>query len=450
MTFDTVLVANRGEIAVRVIRACRTLGLRVVAVCSEADRGGAWLPAADDSICIGPGRASESYLDADALLLAAEVAGADAIHPGYGFLAENPAFAARVEQAGLTFIGPTSDVIRLMGDKISAKAAMRAAGVPCVPGSDGALPADPARCAEIASEVGYPVIVKAAGGGGGRGMRVVHDAGDLAAAIATTREEAFRAFGNAELYLEKFLEWPRHIEIQVLCDSHGNAIWLGERDCSVQRRHQKLIEEAPAPGMPREAIAALGARCVAACRAIGYRGVGTFEFLYENGTFAFIEMNTRIQVEHTVTEQVTGIDIVREQLRAALGERLSLTQQDVQMEGHAIECRINAEHGFEGRPSPGRLTEWHAPGGPGIRVDSHMRAGADVPPHYDSLIAKIVASGRNRAECIDRMKAALAELRVEGVAVNTALHQRVLARPEFREGGVSIHFLERHLQRERV
>ncbi|MBS0549086.1 MAG: acetyl-CoA carboxylase biotin carboxylase subunit [Proteobacteria bacterium] len=448
MSFKTVLVANRGEIAVRVIRACRTLGLRAVAVCSEADRGGAWLEAADDSVCIGPGRASESYLDADALLLAAEVAGADAVHPGYGFLAENAAFAAKVEQAGLAFIGPTSDVIRLMGDKISAKAAMRAAGVPCVPGSDGALPADPARCAEIADEVGYPVIVKAAGGGGGRGMRVVRDGSDLAAAIATTREEAFRAFGNAELYLEKFLELPRHIEIQVLCDNHGNALWLGERDCSIQRRHQKLIEEAPAPGIPREAIAALGERCAAACREIGYRGVGTFEFLYENGTFAFIEMNTRIQVEHTVTEQVTGIDIVREQLRAALGERLSLTQRDVRTKGHAIECRINAEHGFEGRPSPGRLTQWHAPGGPGIRVDSHMKANADVPPHYDSLIAKIVASGCDRAECIARMKAALAEMRVAGVAVNTGLHRFVLDQPAFREGGVSIHFLERALQGE--
>lgn len=450
MSFKTVLVANRGEIAVRVIRACRTLGLRAVAVCSEADRGGAWLRAADDSVCIGPGRAAESYLDAGALLLAAEMTGADAIHPGYGFLSENADFAAGVEQAGLTFIGPTSDVIRLMGNKISAKAAMRAAGVPCVPGSDGALPADTARCVEIAREVGFPVIVKAAGGGGGRGMRVVRNATELGTAIATTREEAFRAFGNAELYLEKFLELPRHIEIQVLCDNHGNAIWLGERDCSIQRRHQKLIEEAPAPGIPREAIAALGERCAAACRAIGYRGVGTFEFLYEDGTFAFIEMNTRIQVEHTVTEQVTGIDIVREQLRAALGERLSLAQQDVRTEGHAIECRINAEQGFEGRPSPGRLAHWHAPGGPGIRVDSHMWAGAEVPPHYDSLIAKIIASGRDRAECIARMKAALAELRVEGVATNAALHLFVLDQPAFRGGGVSIHFLERKLQQDRA
>jgi acetyl-CoA carboxylase biotin carboxylase subunit len=401
--------------------------------------------AADDSICIGPGRAAESYLDAGVLLLAAEATGAGAIHPGYGFLAENANFAAKVEEAGLTFIGPTSGVIRLMGDKISAKVAMRAAGVPCVPGSDGALPADSARCAEIANEVGYPVIAKAAGGGGGRGMRVVHDPKDLATAIATTREEAFRAFGNAELYLEKFLELPRHIEIQVLCDNFGNALWLGERDCSVQRRHQKLIEEAPAPGIAREAIAALGERCAAACRAIGYRGVGTFEFLYENGTFAFIEMNTRIQVEHTVTEQVTGIDIVREQLRVALGQKLTLSQQDVRTEGHAIECRINAEHGFEGQPSPGRLTLWHAPGGPGIRVDSHMRDGADVPPHYDSLIAKIISSGRDRAECIARMKAALAELRVDGVKVNADLHRFVLDQPAFVEGGVSIHFLERQL-----
>lgn len=443
----TVLIANRGEIALRVIRACRALGLRAVAVCSEADRGGVWLQAADDWICIGPSPARESYLDAGALLLAAEVMGADAIHPGYGFLSENGAFAEAVERAGLTLIGPTADVIRLMGDKIRAKEAMRAAGVPCVPGSDGPLPLEANAGAAIAERLGFPVIIKAAGGGGGRGMRVVRGPAELAPAIAATREEAVRAFANPDLYLEKFLQHPRHIEIQVLCDHHGNALWLGERDCSIQRRHQKVVEEAPAIGIPVTEIAALGERCAAACRSIGYRGVGTFEFLYEDGTFAFIEMNTRIQVEHTVTEETTGIDIVREQIRVAMGERLSLRQQDVVRSGHAIECRINAEHGFTSQPSPGRLTLWHAPGGPGIRVDSHMVSGADVPPHYDSLIAKIVASGTDRAECIARMKSALAELRVEGITVNADLHSFILEDAAFEAGGVTIHYLEERLRR---
>ena len=447
MAFRSVLIANRGEIALRVIRACRRLGLRAIAVCSEADRGGAWLQAADDYVCIGPAPAQASYLDASALLLAAEVTGAEAIHPGYGFLAENGAFAEAVEKAGLILIGPTAEVIRLMGDKIRAKEAMRAAGVPCVPGSEGALPADAAACAAIAEQVGYPVIIKAAGGGGGRGMRVVRQASELDAAIATTREEAVRAFANPDLYIEKFLEHPRHIEIQVLCDHHGNALWLGERDCSVQRRHQKVIEEAPAPGIPAAEIAALGERCAAACRAIGYRGVGTFEFLYEDGVFAFIEMNTRIQVEHPVTEETTGLDIVREQIRVARGEKLSLRQSDVVRRGHAIECRINAEHAFSGQPSPGRLTLWHCPGGPGIRVDSHIVSGSDVPPHYDSLIAKIVASGTNRAECIARMKSALAELQVEGIAVNADLHRFILEDAAFEAGGVTIHYLEERLRR---
>jgi acetyl-CoA carboxylase biotin carboxylase subunit len=447
MAFRTVLIANRGEIALRVIRACRALGLRAVAVCSEVDRSGAWLQAADDWVCIGAPPPRESYLDAGALLLAAELMGAEAIHPGYGFLAENADFAEAVEKAGFALIGPTADVIRLMGDKIHAKAAMRAAGVPCVPGSDGALPLEADACAAIARRVGYPVIIKAAGGGGGRGMRVVRGPAELAAAIATTREEAVRAFANPDLYIEKFLERPRHVEIQVLCDHHGNALWLGERDCSVQRRHQKLIEEAPAPGIPAAEVTLLGERCAAACRAIGYRGVGTFEFLYEDGTFAFIEMNTRIQVEHTVTEETTGIDIVREQIRVAMGERLSLRQQDVTRRGHAIECRINAEHGFTGQPSPGRLARWHAPGGPGIRVDSHMAPGAEIPPHYDSLIAKIVAFGTNRAECIARMKSALAELQVEGIAVNTDLHRFVLEDAAFEKGGVTIHYLEERLRR---
>jgi len=447
VAFRTVLVANRGEIALRVIRACRTLGLRAVAVCSEADRGAAYLQAADESICIGPAPARQSYLDAGAILLAAEATGAEAIHPGYGFLSENGAFAEAVERAGLTLIGPTADVIRLMGDKIRAKEAMRGAGVPCVPGSEGALPADAAVCAAIAAQVGYPVIIKAAGGGGGRGMRVVRQASEFGAAIATTREEAVRAFANPDLYIEKFLEHPRHIEIQVLCDHHGNALWLGERDCSVQRRHQKVIEEAPAPGIPAAEIAALGERCAAACRAIGYRGVGTFEFLYEDGVFAFIEMNTRIQVEHPVTEETTGLDIVREQIRVARGEKLSLRQSDVVRRGHAIECRINAEHAFSGQPSPGRLTRWHCPGGPGIRVDSHIVSGSDVPPHYDSLIAKIVASGTNRAECIARMKSALAELQVEGIAVNADLHRFILEDAVFEAGGVTIHYLEERLRR---
>jgi acetyl-CoA carboxylase biotin carboxylase subunit len=446
MAFGSVLIANRGEIALRVIRACRALGLRAIAVCSEADCGGAWLQAADDHVCIGPAPARLSYLDAGSLLLAAEATGADAIHPGYGFLAENAGFAEAVERAGRTLIGPTAEVIRLMGDKIRAKQAMRAAGVPCVPGSATALPADAHACAALAAQTGYPVIIKAAGGGG-RGMRVVHGEAELDAAIATTREEAVRAFANPDLHIEKFLAHPRHVEIQVLCDHHGNALWLGERDCSVQRRHQKVIEEAPAPGIPADEIAALGERCAAACRAIFHRGAGTFEFLYEDGVFAFIEMNTRIQVEHTVTEATTGLDIVREQIRVAMGEKLSHRQCDVVRRGHAIECRINAEHAFTGQRSPVRLTRWHAPGGPGIRVDSHMVSGADVPPRYDSLIAKIVASGTDRAECIARMKSALAELRVEGVAVNADLHRFVLEDAAFGKGGVRIHYLEERPRR---
>jgi acetyl-CoA carboxylase biotin carboxylase subunit len=445
--FRTVLIANRGEIALRVIRACRALGLRAVVICSEADRDAAYVRAADDSICIGPAPARRSYLDAGAILLAAEAVGAEAIHPGYGFLSENGDFAEAVERAGLTLIGPTAQVIRLMGDKIRAKEAMRKAGVPCVPGSDGALPSDPAACASLAAGIGYPVIIKASGGGGGRGMRVVRQPSELVDAIATTREEAVRAFANPDLYLEKFLEHPRHVEIQVLCDTHGNALWLGERDCSVQRRHQKVIEEAPAPGIPRDEIAALGEQCASACRAIGYRGAGTFEFLYEDGGFAFIEMNTRIQVEHTVTEETTGLDIVREQIRVAQGEPLGFQQSDVVRRGHAIECRINAENAFNGRPSPGRVTLWHCPGGPGIRVDSHMVSGADVPPHYDSMIAKIVASGTDRAECIARMKSALAELRVEGITVNAELHSFILEDKAFESGGVTIHYLEERLKR---
>ncbi len=445
IAFDTVLVANRGEIALRVIRACRGLGLRTVAVHSEADRGAPFLALADQAVCIGPAAPGASYLDAGAILLAAEATGAGAVHPGYGFLSENAAFAEAVEAAGLVFVGPSPGVIRLMGDKIAAKNAMRAAGVPCVPGSDGALPDDPAACLHAAEAVGFPVIVKAAGGGGGRGMRIVRHAAELAEAVAMTREEARRAFGNPDLYLEKFLQHPRHIEIQVMCDAHGNAVWLGERDCSVQRRHQKVVEEAPAPGIARAEIAALGERCAAACRTIGYRGAGTFEFLYEDGLFAFIEMNTRVQVEHPVTEAVTGFDIVREQLRVAQGEPLSVCQSDIIQAGHAIECRINAERPFDSRPSPGLVTRWQTPGGLGIRVDTHMAAGTEVPPFYDSLVAKLIAYAPDRAGAIDRMRVALGELRVEGIEVNTALHQAILADPEFTTGGVTIHYLEGRL-----
>ncbi|MBI0434953.1 acetyl-CoA carboxylase biotin carboxylase subunit [Roseomonas sp. KE0001] len=445
MTFRTVLVANRGEIALRVIRACRSLGLRSIVVHSAADAGAAYLALADEALCIGPGPAAASYLDPGLILLAANATGAEAIHPGYGFLSENAGFAEAVERAGLVFIGPTAPVIRMMGDKIEAKAAMRRSGVPCVPGSEGALPEDHAACAAIAEATGYPLIVKAAGGGGGRGMRVVREPAALREAIKMTREEARRAFGNPELYLEKFLEHPRHIEIQVLCDQHGAALWLGERDCSLQRRHQKVVEEAPAPGLPRAEIAALGERCAAACRAIGYRGAGTFEFLYEDGLFAFIEMNTRIQVEHPVTEAITGIDILREQIRVAMGERLAFDQDDIAIQGHALECRINAEDAFSGLPSPGRVTEWHAPGGPGIRVDSHMAPGSEVPPHYDSLIAKVIAHGKDREESLRRMSTALNEIRIEGVATNIGLHRLILDDPDFRRGKTTIHHLERRL-----
>ena len=446
MAFDTVLVANRGEIALRIIRACKGLGLRCVAVFSEADRGASYLALADEAVCIGPAPAKASYLDGDAIIMAALATGAQAVHPGYGFLAENAGFAEAVEAAGLTFIGPSAPVIRLMGDKITAKQAMRRAGIPCVPGSEGALLDDPADCVAQAEAIGFPVIIKAAGGGGGRGMRVVHDAASLVDAIATTRQEAAQAFSNGDVYLEKFLQAPRHVEIQVLCDQHGQALWLGERDCSVQRRHQKVIEEAPAPGIDRALVTALGERCVAACLAIGYRGVGTFEFLYEDGVFAFIEMNTRIQVEHPVTEQVTGIDIVQQQVLVARGEKLSLRQADIVIRGHAIECRVNAEDGFTGRPSPGEITAWHAPGGPGLRLDSHIQPKSRVPAYYDSLMAKLIVHAPDRAQCIARMRAALAEMSVAGVESNLALQREILADPEFAKGSVSIHYLEERLR----
>jgi acetyl-CoA carboxylase biotin carboxylase subunit len=443
--FDTVLVANRGEVALRIIRACRALGLRSVAAHSAGDRGAPWLEAADAAICIGGAPSRDSYLNIPALLLAAEACGAGAVHPGYGFLSENAAFAEAVEQAGIAFIGPTPDSIRTMGDKIAAKRAMIDAGVPCVPGPDRPLPEDAGTVARIATQIGYPVIVKAVGGGGGRGMRVVADPAALAEAVAITRSEAGRAFGRSDLYMEKFLQAPRHVEIQVLCDTHGNAIWLGERDCSMQRRHQKVVEEAPAPGIAPAVLHDVAQRCVEACRRIGYRGAGTFEFLYEAGAFYFIEMNTRMQVEHPVTEMVTGIDIVREQIRIAQGEALSITQADVAPRGHAIECRINAEDPFTFIPSPGRITALSLPGGPGLRVDTQIRSGYVVPSHYDSLIAKVIAHGATRDEAIARMTVALAELRIEGIATNAPLCAAIMREDGFRAGGADIHHLEHWL-----
>ncbi len=444
--FDTVLIANRGEIALRILRACRDLGLRTVAVHSDVDANLRHVQLADQALCIGPGPAADSYLDPARLLRAARLTGAQAIHPGYGFLSENADFAAAVEAAGLTFIGPPSQAIRVMGDKVAAKATMRAAGVPCVPGSDGALGHDRAEVHEQARRVGYPVIVKAAGGGGGRGMRVVRDAAELDDAVAVTRAEAARAFHNAEVYLERFLEHPRHIEMQVMADRHGHVVWLGERDCSMQRRHQKMIEEAPAPGLDRDDVARLGALCAAACRVIGYVGAGTFEFLYENGSFYFIEMNTRVQVEHPVTELVTGIDILREQIRVAQGHPLSFAQSDVTLNGHAIECRINAEDPTSFLPTPGDVAAWVSPGGPGIRVESHLYPGYAVPPHYDSLVAKILAHAPTRDLAIRRMQGALAETTLAGLTTTLPLQQRLMREVGFRAGGFDIHHLERLIQ----
>lgn len=440
--FDTVLIANRGEIALRILRACRAMNIRTVAVHSAADANLRHVALADQALCIGPAAASKSYLDVNRLLEAAELTNAGAIHPGYGFMSERADFAEAVEKAGLTFIGPTAASIRLMGDKVSAKKAMLEAGVPCVPGSEGALPEEPAAIEAIARNVGYPLIVKAAGGGGGRGMRIVREPGQLLQAVATTREEANRAFGNPKLYIERFLENPRHVEIQIMADGQGNAVWLGERDCSMQRRHQKVIEESPAPGIEREAIEQIGQRCVAACTHIGYRGAGTFEFLYESGEFFFIEMNTRIQVEHPVTELVTGIDLVAEQLRIARGEPLSIRQSDITLRGHAIECRINAENPWLFTPAPGTVDEWLPPGGPGIRVESHLYSGYRVPSHYDSLIGKILAHGASRAEAISRMRQALDEVVLKGIESNIALHRKVMDEPGFCAGGYNIHHLE--------
>ena len=443
--FDKVLIANRGEIALRIQRACREMDIKTVVVHSEADRDAKYVRLADESVCIGPPPSAQSYLHVPAIIAAAEVTDAQAIHPGYGFLSENADFADKVEKSGFVFIGPRAETIRLMGDKVSAKAAMAKAGVPCVPGSDGALPEDPKEVVRIARGVGYPVIIKAAGGGGGRGMRVVHTEAALMPAVSLTRSEAQNAFGNPTVYMEKFLTNPRHIEIQVLADEHKNAVYLFERDCSMQRRHQKIIEEAPAPGINPRALTRIGERCAEACRKIAYRGAGTFEFLFENGEFFFIEMNTRVQVEHPVTEAITGIDIVQQQILIAAGRKLAFRQRDVTRRGHAIECRINAEDPKTFVPSPGTVSLWHPPGGPGIRVDSHMYSGYAVPPYYDSLIAKVIAHGEHRRAAIARMTTALQEIVVDGISTNIPLHQEIFQHGAFKAGGTDIHYLERRL-----
>ncbi|NKJ40115.1 acetyl-CoA carboxylase biotin carboxylase subunit [Rhizobium sp. SG570] len=444
--FDTVLIANRGEIATRVQRACRDLGLKTVAVCSEADRDASYGKSADVVLCIGPSSASKSYLNKDAILLAARLTGAGAIHPGYGFLSENAAFARAIETAGLVFIGPNAASIAKMGDKIAAKRAMIAAGVPCVPGPDTALPDDQSLVEQIALEIGYPVIIKAIGGGGGRGMRVVTEPARLQDALALTREEARQAFGSPALYMEKFLQHPRHIEIQVLCDAHGNAVWLGHRDCSMQRRHQKVVEEAPAPGIAPEIIGPVGEACVDACRQIGYRGVGTFEFLYENGAFHFIEMNTRLQVEHPVTELTAGIDIVQQQIKAAQGIPLELTQQQVTCVGHSFECRINAEDPETFMSSAGVITGLELPEGEGIRVDTHIHAGYKVSPYYDSLIAKVIVHAPTRAGALARMRQALADTRVDGISTNIWFLRALFEDAAFAKGETDIHYLEQWLK----
>jgi acetyl-CoA carboxylase biotin carboxylase subunit len=443
--FDKVLIANRGEIALRVQRACRELGIKTVVVHSEADRDAKYVALADESVCIGPPPSAQSYLNIPAIIAAAEVTDAQAIHPGYGFLSENADFAEKVERSGFVFIGPRPETIRLMGDKVSAKVAMAKAGVPCVPGSEGALSDEPKEIVRVARAVGYPVIVKAAGGGGGRGMRVVHTEAALLPAVALTRTEAQAAFGNATVYMERFLGNPRHIEIQVLVDEFKNVVCLFDRDCSMQRRHQKILEEAPAPGINARALAKITERVTDACRKLAYRGAGTFEFLYQDDEFFFIEMNTRVQVEHPVTEMITGIDIVQEQIRIAAGQRLRLRQRDVVRRGHAIECRINAEDPWTFVPSPGRITAWHAPGGPGIRVDSHAYQNYFVPPNYDSMIGKVIAYGETREQAIARMRVALSEMVVGGIKTNIPLHQELLLDEKFLRGGTSIHYLEERL-----
>ncbi|WP_435656332.1 acetyl-CoA carboxylase biotin carboxylase subunit [Brucella pituitosa] len=443
--FDTLLVANRGEIALRIQRACRMLGIKTVMICSEADRNAVYAETADELLCIGPSAPAQSYLNQASILLAAREAGAGAVHPGYGFLSENADFAEALEKAGLVFVGPPASAIRTMGDKIAAKRAMIEAGVPCVPGPDAALPDDISAIKAIAEKIGYPVIIKAAGGGGGRGMRVVHIASELEQSVSITREEARRAFGKPELYIEKFLRHPRHVEIQVLCDEYGNAVWLGHRDCSMQRRHQKVVEEAPAPGIPADVAAAVGQCCVDACIQIGYRGVGTFEFLYEDGHFYFIEMNTRLQVEHPVTEVTSGTDIVCEQIKVAQGLKLDFDQNEIAVNGHSFECRINAEDPYTFAASPGIISSIRFPGGPGVRVDTHTYAGYKVSPHYDSMIAKLIVHAPTREEAIRRMRVALDEFHIEGISTNLPLHREIFTDPEFCAGETDIHHLEKWL-----
>ena len=442
---DKLVIANRGEIALRILRACGELGIRTVALHSQADADTKYVRLASESVCIGPAPAASSYLNIPAVIAAAEVTDATAIHPGYGFLAENADFAERVEQSGFIFVGPSAETIRLMGDKISAISAMKASGVPCVPGSDGSLPDDSDEIMRIASEIGYPIIIKATAGGGGKGMRVVHTEAALLNAWQLTRSEAQAAFGNDTVYMERYLEKPRHVEFQVLADTYGEVVVLGDRDCSMQRRHQKVLEEAPAPGIPDDVRHDMNERCANACREIGYRGAGTFEFLYENGEFFFIEMNTRLQVEHPVTELITGVDIVREQIKIAAGEPLSIKQADVRIRGHAVECRINAENSETFLPSPGQITQYHQPGGPGIRVDSHIFNNYKVPPYYDSMIAKVIAYGENRDQAIQRMSGALREMVVEGIDTNISLQQRLVDDAAFRQRALDIHYLERQL-----
>ena len=443
--FEKILIANRGEIALRILRACREMGIKTVAVYSQADADAKYVKLSDEAVCIGPAASNLSYLNVPAIISAAEVTDAQAIHPGYGFLSENADFAERVEKSGFTFIGPRADTIKLMGDKVSAKVAMKKAGVPCVPGSDGALSDDPTEIKEIARKIGYPVIVKAAGGGGGRGMRVVHTEAAILNSVAMTKAEAGAAFGNPTVYMEKYLETPRHVEVQVLSDQHGNAIHLWDRDCSLQRRNQKVVEEAPAPGIPQRLREKMGQRCADACKKIGYRGAGTFEFLYENEEFFFIEMNTRLQVEHTVTEMITGLDLVQEQIKIAFGEKLKIKQKNVQSNGHAIECRINAEDPYTFMPSPGTISRFHLPGGPGVRIDTHAYGGYKVPSNYDSMIGKLICYGSSRGQAIARMQIALSEILIEGINTNIPLHRDLMNDLAFKEGGVNIHYLENKL-----
>ena len=443
--FEKILIANRGEIALRILRACREMGIKTVAVYSQADADAKYVKLSDEAVCIGPAPSNLSYLNVPAIISAAEVTDAQAIHPGYGFLSENADFAERVEKSGFTFIGPRAETIRLMGDKVSAKVAMKKAGVPCVPGSEGALADDPDEIKEIARKIGYPVIVKAAGGAGGRGMRVVHTEAAIINAVAMTKAEAEAAFGNATVYMEKYLETPRHVEFQVLADGQGNAIHLWDRDCSLQRRNQKVIEEAPAPGIPQRLREKMGQRCADACKKIGYRGLGTFEFLYENEEFFFIEMNTRLQVEHTVTEMITGLDLVQEQIKIAFGEKLKIKQRNVQSNGHAIECRLNAEDPYTFMPSPGTISLFHLPGGPGVRIDTHAYGGYKVPSNYDSMIGKLICYGSSREQAIARMQIALSEILIEGIKTNIALHRDLMEDLAFKEGGVNIHYLENKL-----